>query len=111
MGKSVFGKKTYCNKVQILLTGELLASLWSLLGQYPTMLVRKASTENAELARALQLSLEKLSSQFPMVTSSAATLLLIDRGADLKTPLMHDIAFQVSSLYICQVNGPKQLVH
>ena len=80
---------------RFILIGELLASLWSLLGQYPTMLVRKTSTENAELARALQLSLEKLNSQFPMSTSSAATLLLIDRGADLKTPLMHDIAFQV----------------
>jgi hypothetical protein len=65
-----------------------------LLGQYPTMLVRKASTENAELARALQLSLEKLGTRFPLTTSTA-TLLLIDRGADLKTPLMHDIAFQV----------------
>jgi hypothetical protein len=65
-----------------------------LLGQYPTMLVRKASTENAELARALQLSLEKLGTRFPLATSTA-TLLLIDRGADLKTPLMHDIAFQV----------------
>jgi hypothetical protein len=58
------------------------------------MLVRKASTENAELARALQLSLEKMGSHFPF-TNSTATLLLIDRGADLKTPLMHDIAFQV----------------
>jgi hypothetical protein len=61
------------------------------------MLVRKASSENAELARALQLSLEKLGSLFPPMStsSSSATLILIDRGADLKTPLMHDIAFQV----------------
>ena len=73
--------------------------MWLLLGQYPTMLVRKASTENAELARALQLSLEKMGSHFPLTTSTA-TLLLIDRGADLKTPLMHDIAFQVMTLRV-----------
>ena len=53
------------NKDQCPASGELISSLWLLLGQYPTMLVRKASLENAELARACQLSLEKLGQHLP----------------------------------------------
>ena len=35
--------------------GEKLGNVWGMFGQYPTLLVRKASTENAELAYKVQM--------------------------------------------------------
>ena len=35
--------------------GEKLGNVWGMFGQYPTILVRKASTENSELAYKVQM--------------------------------------------------------
>jgi hypothetical protein len=73
--------------------GEQLASLWVLLDQYPTMLVRKASQESVQL----QMEIEKVM-KTQLSGSSSSLLLIMDRGMDLQTPLMHDLAFQVRKL-------------
>ena len=70
--------------------------------------VRKASRENAEFAHKLQIEMEKrmtLNSSFPANTNGAF-LVIVDRGLDLKTPLMHDLAFQVNIILYC----PREIV-
>ena len=42
--------------------GEKLGNVWGMFGQYPTILVRKASTENAELAYKVQMQVSILNS-------------------------------------------------
>jgi hypothetical protein len=42
--------KTFESKI-----GEKLGNVWGMFGQYPTILVRKASTENSELAYKVQM--------------------------------------------------------
>ena len=43
--------------------GEKLGNVWGMFGQYPTILVRKASTENAELAYKVQMQVNILNNR------------------------------------------------
>lgn len=70
-----------------------MVSLWALFDQYPTMLVRRASQECMEFSHFVQLELGKKLRDTHQ-TSVDSFLLILDRGMDLKTPLMHDLAFQ-----------------
>ena len=54
--------KKYFRLFLLVEIGEKLGNVWGMFGQYPTILVRKASTENAELAYKVQMQVNILNS-------------------------------------------------
>ena len=83
--------------------GEFLASLWTQLDRYPTILARRNSPDNVtfELTQKVQNHLEKQQQQGSpssfsgMMEQSKSLLIILDRGMDLSTVWLHDLAFQV----------------
>lgn len=68
---------------------QQLTNLWNLLGQVPTVYSSNSVIQTRCLANKLQKALGNPQS------SGNSILLLMDRGMDLITPLIHDFTFQV----------------
>lgn len=94
------------SETYIFSSGEFLASLWTQLDRYPTILARRNSPDNItfELTQKVVNHLEKQqhingSCSFGGITQSKSLLIILDRGMDLSTLWLHDLAFQVDSFF------------
>jgi hypothetical protein len=94
----------WLNKVlNNLFSGEFLASFCTLLGHYPTLMAHRNSPDNVtyELAQHVKIHLDRAEKSGGGRTPhldprpSKAVLVILDRGMDLRTVLMHDLSLQV----------------
>ena len=78
---------------------EQLANLWVLLQQSPCVLYPKSQL-GMEFSQALKKVniVDKATMKNEVNIAVNSYLIILDRGMDLKTPLMYDLAFQVTFL-------------
>eukprot|EP01135_Chromosphaera_perkinsii_P000039 Nk52_evm18s16 gene=Nk52_evmTU18s16 len=77
-------------------TADQLATLCATLGEYPTLRYQANSPKNAELARLVQDRLDEYKRTGNIVNSGKprGTLLIVDRGFDCSSPLLHELTYQ-----------------
>eukprot|EP00126_Sphaerothecum_destruens_P007353 Sdes_comp19812_c0_seq1m11951 len=77
-------------------TADQLATLCATIGEYPFIRYASGNPKNAELARFLQDRLDEYKRQGNIGTSGKprATLVIVDRGFDTCSPLLHELTYQ-----------------
>ena len=77
---------------------EQIATLCSTLGEYPLIRYRACNEKNMEIAALVQQKLEayrEYEGRGGGADNSKSQLIILDRGFDVTTPLLHELTYQV----------------
>ncbi|CAG0902091.1 unnamed protein product, partial [Darwinula stevensoni] len=88
---------------------EQLATLCVTLGEHPSIIYRRDHPKNVEFAQTLQEKLDAYNVDEPKIgeglEKARSLLLILDRGFDAISPLLHELTYQAMAHDVCQLEN------